>query len=58
MQGFIGLKIYVFIGWIREIVQSCCLYVMREIYWRIVEVKVELYNFMVEDFSLYYIFFR
>lgn len=45
-------------GWIRETAQSCCLYAVREIQWRKAEVKVESYNFMVEDFSPYRMLLR
>lgn len=45
-------------GWIRETAQSCCLYAMREIQWRKAGVKVESYNFMVENFSTYHMLLR
>lgn len=47
-----------FTSWIRETAQSCCLYSMSEIHWRKPEVKVDSYNFMVEDFSTYCILLR
>lgn len=53
VQKFAFLRFTQLPGWIEETAQRCCLYSMSEIHWKKPEVKVESYNFMVEDFSPY-----